>query len=398
MGIQPYSYNKSRFQGREGMRFPRLPSYRWVAAITGITLSAPALAEKYDVDVWNSGSTATPVTQAAPAYPSSQVDTGQEGWVRMHFVVTPEGQAADPIIIDSSGGASFEDEARKALADWRFEPPASGNEDAHNLVNIRSEVRGSRDSATKRFRRDHERIVLNLVHEQNEDARENVDELFESGGFNTYEATMLWLMVGRVQGVENNDLGKLESYRRALAVSTRSTLRVENKLGLLEKIFQLEDQFGQYAAALQTFRMLKATSGKREINQDLSARAAEIQALADSDADLTAQAAVYNPCDCEAGTPLWYYKPVRRTFSFANLSGNVTRFEARCESHRVQAAVETGKEWTLAPEWGSCRVFVFGDDGATFEFVEHPTDAGDDAPTAAARDDVLDSRNRGERG
>ena len=380
------------------MRFPRLPDYRLVAAFAGIAMSTPALAEKYDVDVWNSGATAKPVEQTAPAYPASQGETGQEGWVRMHFVVTPEGQASDPIIIDSSGGPSFEDEARKALADWRFEPPASGGEDAHNLVNIRSEVRGSRDSATRSFRRDHERIVLNLVHEQNDDARKNVDELFTSGGFNTYESTMLWLMMGRVEGVENNDWGKLESYRRALAVSTRKTLRVENRLGLLEKIFELEDQFGQYAAALQTFRTLERVSGEREINAEIAARAAEIQALVDGGTALSARAAIYNPCDCEAGEPLWYYKPVRRTFSFANLSGNVTRFEARCENHRVQASVDTGKEWTLAPEWGSCRVFVFGDDGATFEFVEHPTDAGDDAPTAAARDDVLDSRNRGERG
>lgn len=378
------------------MKFFHLPHYRLVAAVTGIVLSTPVLAEKYDVEIWNSNATAKPVVQAAPAYPSSQAKTGQEGWVRMHFVVTPEGQATDPIIIDSSGGADFEAEARKAIAEWRFEPPASGGEDAHNLVNIRSEVSGSRDSATKSFRRDHERVVLDLVHEKNEDARMKVDELFESGGFNTYESTMLWLMMGRVEGVENNDTGKLECYRRALAVSTRSTLRVENKLGLLEKIFQFEDEFGQYSAALQTFRTLKTASGRRKIGEDLVARAAEIQALVDGDTDLAAQAVVYNPCDCEAGEPLWYYKPVRRTFSFANLSGNVTRFEARCENQRVQALVETGKEWTLAPEWGSCRVFVFGDDGATFDFVEHPTDAGDEAPSAVARDDVLDPRNRGE--
>ncbi|MDH3759166.1 MAG: hypothetical protein OES93_15040, partial [Gammaproteobacteria bacterium] len=121
-------------------------------------------------------------------------------------------------------------------------------------------------------------------------------------------------------------------------------------------------------------------------------------ALVDGDENIVAQAAIYNPCDCDAGTPLWYYKPARRTFSFANLSGNVERFEARCENRRVQGPVEVGTEWALAPEWGSCRVFVFGDDGATFEFVEHPAGAEDDAPTAVAEDDVLDQRNRGQRG
>jgi TonB family protein len=375
-----------------------LLQHRVIAAVVGIAMSAPVFAQKYDVEVSNSGATATPVEQAAPAFPASQAKSGQEGWVRMHFVVTPEGAAIDPIIVDSNGGPAFEAEAREAAAAWRFVPPESGTEDAHNLVNIRSEVTGSRDSATKGFRREHQRIVLDLVHERNEAAREKMDELYASGGFNTYEATMLWLMMGRVEGVENNDAGKLECYRRALAVSTRSTLRVENKLGLLEKVFQLEDQFGLYAAALQTFHTLTAASGDTPVNEELAARAAEIQSLVDSNADLVARATVYNPCDCEAGRPLWYYKPARRTFSFANLSGNVESFEARCEHQRVKGPVEAGSEWALAPEWGSCRIFVFGDDGATFEFIEHPDRAEDDAPTAVAVDDVVDPRNRGQQG
>lgn len=370
--------------------------HRLIATVVAIAASAPVFAEKYDVDVRNSTATAAPVEQAAPVYPQGLAETGQEGWVRMHFVVTPEGQAIDPVIVDSGGGASFEDEARKALGEWQFEAPASGIEDAHNLVNIRYEVRNSRDSATKSFRREHQRVVLDLVHERNDGARGKLDALVAEGGFNTYESTMLWLMVGRVEGVENNDSGKLECYHRALAVSTRSTLRVENKLGLLEKIFHLEDQFGQYAAAMRTYQSLEMASGKRAINEEIAARAQEIQALMDGDADLVAQAAVYNPCDCEAGVPLWYYKPARRTFSFANLSGNVTSFEARCENQRVQGPVESGTEWTLAPEWGSCRVFVFGDDGATFDFVEHPAGAEDDAPNTVAKDDVLDRRSRGQ--
>jgi TonB family protein len=371
--------------------------YRIVAAVVGTVLFTPVLAERYDVGIWNSGATAKPIEQTEPAFPTELAESGQEGWVRMHFVINADGQAIDPIIIDSSGGPAFEAAARAAAADWRFAPPESGSEDAHNLVNIRSEVRGSRDSATKSFRRDHERIVLDLVHEQNEDARQKMDELYASGGFNTYESTMLWLMMGRVEGVEDNDPGKLECYRRALAVSTRKTLRVENRRGLLEKIFELEDHFGHYSAALQTFGSLQVASGKRKVNEVLAARAAEIEALVDGETDLVTRAAIYNPCDCDEGKPLWYYKPARRTFSFANLSGNVESFEARCENQRIQGAVEAGTEWTLAPEWGSCRVFVFGDDEATFEFVEHPAGAKDDAPTAMAEDDVVDRRNRGQR-
>jgi len=161
------------------------------------------------------------------------------------------------------------------------------------------------------------------------------------------------------------------------------------------RIFVLQDKAGHYADAARTFgRTLKADENS-ELAAELAPRAAEIEALVTSDQALTANATIYNPCDCDAGKPHWHYKHARRTFSFANLSGNVVSFEARCETHRIRDEVEVGKSWTLAPEWGNCRVFVFGDDGASFGFVEHPVDGKEqDAGDAhVARNHVLDRRN-----
>lgn len=370
---------------------------RRLAAIgAGLALSSSAFAEKYDVELRNSGSTAAPVQQDLPEYPAELADSGQEGWVRMHFVIDSDGRAIDPIIIDSSGGAGFEAEARKVLDQWRFEPPAA-DEDAHNVVNIRTEVRGSRNSVTRGFRRDHLLILRNLVRDENTEAREKLDELVANGGFNMSESTALWLLAGRVAGAEGNDADRLECFRRALAVSTQQSLRPAYRKQLMGQIFRLEDEFGQYSAALTTFRALDRFSTASEVDEQIQARADEIRALVDGDEDLVASATVYKPCNCEAEEALWYYKPARRTFSFANLSGNVTRFEARCETQRIQGAMETGKTWTLAPEWGNCRVFVFGDDGAQFDFVEHAAGTREDASTPVARDDVLDRTNRGQR-
>ena len=111
---------------------------------------------------------------------------------------------------------------------------------------------------------------------------------------------------------------------------------------------------------------------------------------------LRATAMLYNHCDCDAGEPVWACSPVRQTFSFDALSGNVKRLEVRCEHDRLQGAVDADKRWTLPEEAGSCRVFVFGDDGARFEFVEHGDAQTEDpaaTPPAVARNDVLDRRN-----
>lgn len=352
---------------------------------------------------WNVGLSGTDnsaevLSQEPPEYPGARVRRGQEGWARMAYVIAPSGSATDPLIIDSSGGQAFEDMAREVTGDWRFAPLDTAVERPDNLVNIRWEIEKGRDKATSNFMRRYIRIVTHLRAEEYEEARSRVDSAHKIGGWNLYESTMLWLMTGRVEGAEGNLAGKLECYRRAHRLSEKIRLKREDRVELLEKIFELEYRFGQYAEALGTYAQLETFLGKDAMNEEIEAFSAELRAKIDGNDAITAQATIYNPCDCEAGVPLWYYNPARRTFSFANLSGNVESFEARCEYHRVQGPVEAGTEWTLAPEWGSCRVFVFGDDGATFEFVEHPTDAGDDAPTAVARDDVLDSRNRGERG
>ena len=107
---------------------------------------------------------------------------------------------------------------------------------------------------------------------------------------------------------------------------------------------------------------------------------------------IVAKATIYNPCNCDDGEPLWSYTPARRSFSFAELDGNVERFEARCENNRISAEVEPDTQWSLPAEWGSCQVFVFGDDSATFDFIEHGEDTGDSdvGPSAVASTDVLD--------
>ena len=114
--------------------------------------------------------------------------------------------------------------------------------------------------------------------------------------------------------------------------------------------------------------------------------------LADAE-PIAARATLTTPCDRDAGEALWNYVPARRGFSFASVDGNVERFEARCDNHRISAKVEPDKTWSLPDSWGRCQVFVFGDDGASFEFVELPPDEGEAADAALAVNHVLDQRD-----
>ena len=362
-----------------------------LVTVGALLLAPTAQAQLHDTKL-KAESGAVVAEQALPDYPGHAVRKGQEVWVWVSYVVSAAGRAVDPIIMDSNGGPGFETAIRDAMEKWRFDPPASGAEISGNIVAVRSEIRRGRDAATSNFIRRYRRIVTHLHFEEYAEARKLVDEAYELGGWNLYESAMLWLMIGRVDGAEGDFVGKLEAYQRALAIATRKAIGGDDRRELLSRIFELEDRFGQYAGAARTFKQLEKESNNSAEMASFGPRAEEILALMQDSETLSARATIYNPCDCDAGQPLWTYRPARRTFSFANLSGNVISFEARCETKRIRGNVEEGPSWTLAPEWGSCRVFVFGEDGASFDFVEHlDVSQGDSTgETVVARSHVLD--------
>lgn len=365
------------------------------AGLTVITLlivaaGAPALAQNYVMDLENSDTDIVALDQPLPEFPGGNIRSGQEGWVRLAYMVSADGRALEPIIVDSSGGAGFELEAKRVVPAWRFE--ASGTEHPNNLVDLRFEIYRGRDAATSNFIRRYRRIVTHLHHEENDVARKQVDAAYELGGWNLYESVMLWLMIGRVEGVEGKTTQKLESYRRALGISNRQSLWGEDKSELLRKIFELELEHGQYAAASATLARLRQEPDNGEALELLTEKIAELERAMAADDDWIARGTLYNACDCDEGRPVWTYRPARRVFSFDNLDDGVDRYEARCAAGRVSAAIEPAETVSLPAEWGRCRVFVFGSDGASFDFREHAVK--DSAvvveEAGVARSDVLD--------
>jgi TonB family protein len=369
--------------------FRHRPTAAVLVSVISTLFLTPAHAKKFDVEMDTSG---VAIVQPAPEFPDGKMRGGQEGWVRINFVIGPDGRAIDPVVIDSTGGPLFEQAALDVVSTWQFEEPGTGNENANNTVDVRFEISGNRDRATRNFLRRYRDIVSDLYYVKPEDARRKVDMANDFGGWNLYESTMLALLNARVEAAEDDVVEELEYYRRALAISGEAALDRKERVEILGRILALEIDSSQYGEALTTLEQLRAAPGSEAALAELDGLIRELESTIDSEGAVVVNGAIHTPCNCETGTPVWAYTPVRRDFSFAEVSGNVERFEARCENHRLSAQVEAGTRWSLPAEWGSCRVFVFGEDAATFEFVEHPEHPGHDAAggSAVASSDVLD--------
>lgn len=62
------------------------------------------------------------LSRMPPIYPPVAKRRGIEGWVKVRFIVNPQGIIEDITIIEAQPADMFEQSVRKCLAGWRFQP------------------------------------------------------------------------------------------------------------------------------------------------------------------------------------------------------------------------------------------------------------------------------------
>lgn len=62
------------------------------------------------------------VSRVPPRYPYRAERMGIEGWVKVSFLVTQQGDVQDPVVIDSKPAHTFDQAAIRAVLKWKFKP------------------------------------------------------------------------------------------------------------------------------------------------------------------------------------------------------------------------------------------------------------------------------------
>ncbi|MCH8492413.1 MAG: energy transducer TonB [Idiomarina sp.] len=65
---------------------------------------------------------AQPIVRVEPRYPPAAARDGIEGWVRLRFTIDETGGVTDIEVIEAQPRRVFDQEARRALARWRYAP------------------------------------------------------------------------------------------------------------------------------------------------------------------------------------------------------------------------------------------------------------------------------------
>ncbi|MBM4383772.1 MAG: energy transducer TonB [Deltaproteobacteria bacterium] len=343
------------------------------ALFAALLVCAPAAA---DLPQFGTFVSAKPVERRNPSYPATAISRWKEGWVVVSYCIDATGAVRDPVIDRSSGAKEFERAALNSIPKWKYEPATL---DGAPVEQCATQVRlsfnmegplGARQEFAKPWRAAQKLIDANDL----AGAEAKLSELVPE---NNYESARMHFARARIAEKRND--------RRAQYEETQSARRFEYgvekrlKADATRSAFALATNLQLWADALSLYEELK-TEYPKELSEPLRNVGEEIAGKVKGDKAIATAGELTCRCDKEAQPALWEARLLRREFGFVDVVGKIERFELRCQGRRFTAKFETAKNWRVPDEWGACRLYVFGDEGAKFRLIEMP-----DAATAQAQ-------------
>ncbi len=351
---------------------------RVALALMAACVQALAVAQQQEADDEGTFVPVTPIERANPNYPSRALQYGNEGWVTLSFIVSETGEVQEAMIEDSSGVEAFELAALEAVRRWRYAPATvNGEPVAHSMrgSTITFALEGVfATGATRQFGAAY-RKVRQLLDAGDFAAAEPLLAAMEVGGrHNLYEDALFWaLKYAYLEGVQSTDTAeKIRALQLAMGYQAERHLPTSIFVTVAQRLYVLQVQALDLAAARKTFESLRDSDNAKKSSEYSRVRA-ELTPTYEQIADVIAGPDLL-PVKGEIGRyDYWVHRLMRRAFSMTDVNGRIDSVSVRCERGTGGYDVYSdGAVWRVPETWGECGVYVAGERGATFTFLEHP--------------------------
>ena len=101
-------------------RLPSVPGSLVMPPMENFSLDGPTLKGLYEIGELDSP--LTPIANIPPIYPMRAMRQGIEGWVKVQFLVTDQGQVQQPKVIAAEPENVFEKSVVNCVLKWKFKP------------------------------------------------------------------------------------------------------------------------------------------------------------------------------------------------------------------------------------------------------------------------------------
>lgn len=213
----------------------------------GLDLMAAAPAEPASVVQ------ASLIKRIPPRYPARAIDRGQEGWVDLRFTITPEGTTSDIRVVASYPRGVFDRTAINAVTNWIYAPRTEGGSPVPQPDNraILSFALAESTTLRESLASLAEAAFRQIAARDWEAAKNSIDELGEKPELNLYELAVLEQLRGRLAFARHDYPAAVDSFSRALSVTTRFTADV--RAGIYEALVLAALNAQQFERAVEAF-------------------------------------------------------------------------------------------------------------------------------------------------
>jgi TonB family protein len=320
---------------------------------------APAAEDPVAVEVFKAPKA---IKAPLPSYPKRESEELNEGWVHVNFMVSPQGEPYEIVVVESTGIKAFERTAINTVKNWRFEPATLGNTpiDASQNLKMVFTMDEPATAASSEFARAYRGVMKAIDADDRARADEalakmRVENLYEDAykNFANFHYHRKW-------GTEAQQLNAL---RRAIARENAPRyLKKDLFAGALDTLLVLEVRASDFAHALETWEKLQPIASK-EMLKKWPPVIDEVRTLKTSDKAFRMKAEIGQGAS-------WYGDLFRNRFEILVTSGQVSEIKLRCEKKYVFFRYEPNLRYTVDPRHGNCGIEIVGEPDTKFDLIQ----------------------------
>lgn len=311
----------------------------------------------------------TPKVRVEPKYPVDAARNNREGWARFSFIIEKDGSVSNVITQETSGSEDLTLAAKKAIMKWQYQPAMENGEPIQqcaNSVQLSFKMNKEKDStkgATKRFRSLYNKTQKALAEKDYAEVEQLLTKFEKIKYMHLSENNFLQLLSAQYASEIGDPARQLSHLNKVMLSSTP-----ENKqqlVSILKQKFLLQIKLSLLKPAYSTFSYLKKIAADAPYLADYQVLIERINEFVTSEKELVVNGDMRS-------NDYWHYALVRNAFSLSNISGNLTKMDIRCANKRHVYSIENNNTWTIPDTWQKCHVFIYGENNATFNLIEHP--------------------------
>lgn len=307
------------------------------------------------------------VTQKQIArYPRPQQRRGQEGWVRLNYMVDPEGIPYEVTVVSSSSEAAFAKEAIRAVEETVYEPANLNGRpiDAGLSLFVTFQLEGGEPGATPSFVGRYKRFFRYVKQGRLDKAEKLLVDLRNSDR-NLYEEAYLHLAEFNYKQNTGASASQLyESVKKAAAMDgdrgylpdDALTLVLQNKL-TLELLLQ-ELGYAKRTATSLTTRTLTEKDRAR-----VEAALSQIEQIRVAETSFGTDGVV------PEGN-LGFHVLIHNRFHLLDVQGDIAELRLHCDRGYVGFIPKPEMEYKIKSGLGNCHLTLIGTPGSTYTLVQ----------------------------